>query len=756
MNGFYSGTGDDSHRAWIPNFSALRVYHCEYNHIFRDSCEWRFNIRQGIFMQHITEKQFELYHLTYAHRAYKNIVVNQIFIKRRDGNDVEKISLNLQQLYLNEKDDEGNKVMRDDVTFGPELIRDMVEYKVISKNGYQNEVEDYRFQVDETRINIIYNSIPQDLILGSNESFKSFRFLFGVSYEAETSVDEDFMNLLLTPDEQLLKLHTDAWDRFWDNNLNIVVKDNNDLASAIHSSIFSLASSIPTSLTAQTFYGPMAPDLGHTTANNELWILPALNFIDPNFSRKLLNYRFRTLPIVMNDVDAEDLIGARFPVKSGYTGIELESNLNLMKAIHVSADIAFGMRQYYALTQDENWMMQEGCMILKEIAKFYSSVATFNESSGHFDIKDVTGLDENYPGVDNDLFTNAVVGYALFFAACSECVCSQLIPGYKINLEEVENFENIAKHLAFNFDSELGAHSKFNGFNLQKMNRLFKQPDVIMLQFPLEYKMNRDQLMSDYKIYKRLIDMNSISTISHTVHAIASLDLNNTQEADELFESSYKGFVREPFYVWCEKSSLLDTNCGQSHYLPGAGAFLQLVINGYLGIRPRLDHLLILKPRMLPKSSAFSVSGLNYMGMKFGIVVDREKAVIVFKETSDEFSMEINGAVEIIKDYKKYEIPESGLIVRSNDEKLEACPLPLDIIGEKLPSNTQKAEPIEINSNHLSEPVPEMKSIPKPLPIPELEPKSRDKYSDEDYSEKKEKTPEDDDWAKEVEDPEKD
>lgn len=30
-------------------------------------------------------------------------------------------------------------------------------------------------------------------------------------------------------------------------------------------------------------------------------------------------------------------------------------------------------------------------------------------------LTDVTGPDQNYPGVDNDLYTNVAAGYALFF-----------------------------------------------------------------------------------------------------------------------------------------------------------------------------------------------------------------------------------------------------------------------------------------------------------------------------------------------------
>lgn len=104
MNGLYSGVGNESHRAWIPNFGNLRIYYCEYNDMFKESCEWKLNIRDGVFIEHVLEKRFELFHLTYAHRAYQNFVVNQIFMKRREGSGkccrvVPKNGSNLLSLY---------------------------------------------------------------------------------------------------------------------------------------------------------------------------------------------------------------------------------------------------------------------------------------------------------------------------------------------------------------------------------------------------------------------------------------------------------------------------------------------------------------------------------------------------------------------------------------------------------------------------------------------------------------------------------
>lgn len=130
----------------------------------------------------------------------------------------------------------------------------------------------------------------------------------------------------------------------------------------------------------------MTSDPGHTTADTELWILPALNLIDSNFTKKFLNYRFRTLAAAIDNAGQTGYAGARYPVRSAYSGIEIEPNLDLLNCVHVSADISFAMRLYYAVTRDDAWLVREGCLMSKEIAKFWASFVRLNITTGFYDI----------------------------------------------------------------------------------------------------------------------------------------------------------------------------------------------------------------------------------------------------------------------------------------------------------------------------------------------------------------------------------
>lgn len=106
-----------------------------------------------------------------------------------------------------------------------------------------------------------------------------------------------------------------------------------------------------------------------------------------------------------------------------------------------------------------------------------------------------------------------------------------------------------------------------------------------------------------------------------SMHAINHLDLKHIAEADRLLDKSYSNYIRAPFNVWCEYTS---QGCGAVNFITGAGGFLQVVLYGYAGIRPRLDHLLIKEPVKLPGVSKYKVQGLKYIGARFSVNFHKE------------------------------------------------------------------------------------------------------------------------------------
>ncbi|MCU9938967.1 hypothetical protein NWQ34_05205 [Mycoplasmopsis felis] len=73
--------------------------------------------------------------------------------------------------------------------------------------------------------------------------------------------------------------------------------------------------------------------------------------------------------------------------------------------IHVSADVAYAINQYYQVTRDEKFMEQMGYEMIIDTAIFYSNRAELQED-GSYAILDVMGPNEYKGNIDNNAYIN--------------------------------------------------------------------------------------------------------------------------------------------------------------------------------------------------------------------------------------------------------------------------------------------------------------------------------------------------------------
>lgn len=80
------------------------------------------------------------------------------------------------------------------------------------------------------------------------------------------------------------------------------------------------------------------------------------------------------------------------------------------------------------------------------------------------------------------------------------------------------------------------------------------------------------------------------------IHAIGHMDIGEVPST-ELFHRSFVPYIRKPFYIWSETS---DEHEGVGNFITGAGGFLQLIMNGYAGIRTEPLQLEIRNTQLPP------------------------------------------------------------------------------------------------------------------------------------------------------------
>lgn len=238
------------------------------------------------------------------------------------------------------------------------------------------------------------------------------------------------------PFDELLGRHVLSWSQVWRRHHHEVTGDD-EVATTLNLAIFHLAQTISNN-TVGLDVGVPARGLhgeayrGHVFWD-ELFVMPVLTLHFPQLSRSLLLYRYRRLERARRSASAAGFKGAMFPWQSGSDGREESQTMHLNPVSgrwlrdssrlqhHVGSAVAFNVWQYVQMTADVDFLRFYGAELLYDIARFWASIATYDETFDRFEIKGVMGPDEyhdGYPdrpvaGLDNNAYTNLTAVWCL-------------------------------------------------------------------------------------------------------------------------------------------------------------------------------------------------------------------------------------------------------------------------------------------------------------------------------------------------------
>ncbi|HEX7079741.1 MAG TPA: beta-phosphoglucomutase family hydrolase [Gammaproteobacteria bacterium] len=221
---------------------------------------------------------------------------------------------------------------------------------------------------------------------------------------------------------------------------------------------------------------------------DELFIFPTLNIRTPEITRSLLMYRYRRLDEARAAARAAGYRGAMFPWQSGSDGQEETQELNLNPRSnrwvpdntylqrHVGSAIAYNVWQYFQVTRDIEFLQFYGAELILEIARFWSSIAVFDEERGRYEIRGVMGPDEFHdgypdtaePGLDNNAYTNVMAVWVLRRALdvlelLPDIRRADLTARLKLAKDEIERWRDVARRMFVPFHGD-GIISQFEGY----------------------------------------------------------------------------------------------------------------------------------------------------------------------------------------------------------------------------------------------------------------------------------------------------
>ncbi|MDF2187017.1 glycoside hydrolase family 65 protein [Paraflavitalea sp. CAU 1676] len=393
--------------------------------------------------------------------------------------------------------------------------------------------------------------------------------------------------------DRLLQFHQKAWDELWKSD--ITIEGDPQSQQDVHSMLYHLYS-----FTREgTALSPSPMGLsglgynGHVFWDTELWMYPALLVLRPEMARSMVDYRFQRLEAAKRNAFAHGYKGAMFPWESAATGVEETPVWALSGPFehHITADVAFAAWNYYAVTQDKDWLRNTGWPILSATADFWASRVERN-GLGKYDIKNVVAADEWAENVDNNAFTNAAAK-ANLQAATEAAKLLGLTPN--------SDWMHVAGNIPV-LKMENGVtreHATYNGEGI-------KQADVNLLAYPFKEITDPVQIRKDLSFYETRIPNEGTPAMTQAVFALLYARLGDGEKAYRFFKESYLPNLNPPFRV------IAETKGGTNPYFAtGAGGILQSMLMGFGGLDITPKGIVQIRSQLPAQWKSLTITGVG-------------------------------------------------------------------------------------------------------------------------------------------------
>ena len=395
---------------------------------------------------------------------------------------------------------------------------------------------------------------------------------------------------------------------------------------------------------------------GHSFWDTEVFILPYFTLTQPEAARTLLEYRYRGLYGARLKAKENGYQGAMYPWEAAWvddgevtplwgaadvvTGKPMKILTGLIEQ-HITADVAFGVQQYYAVTGDEDFMNRCGYEMLIDTARFWASRVTWDETRQAYVILDVIGPDEYKEHVNNNAYTNymaannmrlglqameqverkggellARLGSRFDFAAIRADVNRALAGLYLPQPNEegiVPQFDGYfdLRHIDLTpYKQASVVGTIYNDYNIEQIStfQVHKQADTLVLLLLMDDLFPAELKKKNYYFYesRTLHD----SSLSKSTHCVLAADLHEDATAYE-------------FYKGCGNIDLgpVMTTSDMGVHTASMGGIWQCVTYGFGGVRV-VGKELHVSPRLPENWHGLSLP-LTWRGQKLRLEADK-------------------------------------------------------------------------------------------------------------------------------------
>jgi trehalose/maltose hydrolase-like predicted phosphorylase len=413
----------------------------------------------------------------------------------------------------------------------------------------------------------------------------------------------------------LLDQHRAAWAELWRSDIEI--DGDAQAQTVVHSDLYYL---LATS-TADTRWPMGACGLtpgytGHAFWDSDTWIFPALLLLHPERAKSLAMFRAYTLPAAQVRAQARGLRGAMYPweadPENGSEQIPFFAHVLSEREIHINADVAIAQWQYWLATHDREWLKRSGWPVIRNVADFWASRASWNAQQRRYEIVHVTSVAESYNDVPNDTFTNVSAQKALTIAATAAALVGE---------KPDPHWAEVAAKLYIPFSQSEQRHLDFDA---SVPREPLEGSTLGLLSYPsLDLPMSQKVRRNDYDYI-----MISVRQGHHEPHgmgmapaSIAAAAAGDTASAVAWLQRNFtSGLIKPPFNVRTETAT---NNTG--YFVTASGGFLQNLLYGFSGLRVAEKGLVETYPAILPAEwKSMTLKDVTVRGEHFDIIIDRD------------------------------------------------------------------------------------------------------------------------------------
>lgn len=421
---------------------------------------------------------------------------------------------------------------------------------------------------------------------------------------------------------------------------------------------------------------------GHTFWDTEIFMLPYFTFTHPNIAKSLVEYRYFGLEGAHKKAKGNGYEGAQYPWEAAWiddgetTPVWGAADIITGKATkiwsgfieqHITGDVAYGIKQFFDVTGDQEFMDKYGYEVILDTAKFWASRLEFNKELNRYEINEVIGPDEYKEHVNNNAFTNYIAHWNMNLAVKVMDELEAAKDEVATRLNQLFDFDELRSELEKRHHLHLPQPNEeliipqddtylskeildltpykngeqvgtlFHDYNLTQVNnmQITKQADVMLLVYLFENLFNDEIKVANWNYYEPKTTHDS--SLSLSTHAALAADLQESALSYELFKRARDIDMGQKM-----KSS------DEGIHAASLGGIWQIVVFGYGGVRA-LNGKLRIEPN-LPDNWSELQYGFSWQGDLVTVRVTKEQFEVSLPENSKQMEFSHKGQIYNVVD----------------------------------------------------------------------------------------------------------